>query len=67
MNRSKYRNKWLKWHASYEKRALKLIRTMFKQQVGRIDWPAMTPTNYEQIIRDSGDSEATLNALVTIH
>lgn len=45
-----YRNKWRRWHKSYEKRAYKVLIKTFRKWARDIDFARLTPENYPQIV-----------------
>lgn len=46
----KYRQKWLRYHAQYEKRAYNLFRKSFQSFALRMPYAQMTPHNYRKML-----------------
>lgn len=62
-----YRNKWLRWHKSYEKRAYKELKKTFSKWNNAIDFNSMTETNYTNVIENAIDDDALLKTLENIY
>ena len=67
MNKRKYYNKVTRWTKSYEKRAYKELKRVFKAWGKSINYDALTPSNYETIVTNSIDLELMSEALVKIY
>ena len=46
-SRNKYRQQYLRWHATYQKRALTLLLLTFKGWLKNVTWSELTPVNYQ--------------------
>lgn len=62
-----YRNKWLRLHKSYEKRALKELMIAFKIWGNAIPFNFLSEENYENLIESSATKEVMLEAYGKIY
>ena len=69
-SKRKYRERYLRWHKSYEKRAKTEVNKAFKSWLGKIEWDAMTEGNYglllDEAITEDEMSEAYFNIYYNI-
>ena len=66
-SRNAYRRKWLRWHKTYEKRALKELTKVFNTWLKSIDWSTITKDNYMDEIGKTFDTQLMADALYKIH
>lgn len=66
-NRNAYRRKWLRWQKTYEKRASKELRKVFKTWAESIDWSLINSSNFEDEIGKSFDIELLNDAYLRIY
>lgn len=64
--RRKYRDKYLRWHSTYEKRATTEISKVFKGWFLNVDWQNLTD-NYQMQIDNAFDEKSLFQAYVTIY
>ena len=63
----RYRAKWLRWHKSYEKQALKLIEATVRSWTANIRFEDMTDLNYSDLIRTAIDTNTMFDTYQTIY
>lgn len=65
--RNKYRQQYLRWHSTYEKRATKELRTVFKKWVKNVDWDNLQAGSYTFVLNNSFDIKELERAYFNIY